>query len=747
MDYPTINESYIVRTDLGGDSFEFADAAYYHGEVYVAQRANNKQLVKLIRMKQNPDDLSLSFNGEWQPGTKHTSYVDIALQVWADKLFVFWTKDDSDQYNRIHYRYYWFDEQGNFVTSDEFDLYVNDLQKGEGDAARNRQIRVAVCEGKLYVAYLRGSGNGYKSGTLSDIAFRVASDTNPLIDNHELVWENPELKRTLRAYPDQWDIAVWNGFTSKNEPGEELLLSLATREGEAGNLQTYALVDEDWQLRSDFRVDNLIYSYDMKMIQASIRGNEYTGNAANPMLIVMPFEDTQSNLIYEIYPQAGKDISRSYRVYNTGTDDGRLGVTASLLPEKEDGMVISNKYRQYIHIISAWQGDANGNKCTTIQSNVSRLFSWFRAIGISKQEDIELMEKCPDLRKLISLVAVVEGPPPALLNDEKHIKENTEQPLTRFCIGRETSESYSTRQTIDFTLSTGMDFLGSSITAGYHFAQTIGKSETLTEYISKTWNMDTKSDCKGSLLYVSPGLTLYTMSLYDTEGEERVPGYLDLVTIEQSGMVLNEVNYDFAQGPTGMDPSFIWGWDDRNKTTETEEGLDWRNLFQHSSPSQAFQTKQGGGATTASMHREVTSEKEVTHGFFTATDLNVMFFPGITFQLKTNTTFDFTSTVQTSLKNGVNIDYAQIDHFSDPEVCPSMYSFFYMLNSGWSNQTGNAELTNAYYEALQNMSLDNASSQQVMREEEKPIIYTWYAMADTPANRETIEKLKLNMSE
>lgn len=717
-----------VCNNLGGTPYGFTDAIYWKGNVYALQTNKSNLELRLIRMTEDTDNASLKFSGEYEivsGGGGRLS--DASLVIWYDSLYVFW-KDALSNW-KIWHRRYNIDADGKLVAD-------NKLQVKNVDHA-GYFFETVVFNNQLWLAYLSNKDHGpYR------MCFYIC-DSAPG-ENGELTFDNETFMKINgndenfdNDNSDSWAMTVWYGNTGTNISGQYLIIGRAKDE----ELIPYLYDGETWhKCQSLKNVDKGAYS--LKLLQADVDEMmpSTDDSVANPLLFIYSSPKSQDIMIQKYFPNK-KTFSTT--PIHTGVDDGWMGVTTSCLPvpltEDESSTTIEtdetvgNIYRQYIQIISGYETEKN--YATTIRSNLAKTINCTYTLTFEDTLD-DNGKVDSDLRSLIRLILVVEGPPPTPICHQKDIDAvQGDLPISISTLSFRNNESslFTSEHTVDFAPQFLVEYKSKMISKkeitgslGYHFVYNTKKVTTVDTSIGvKLYALKEEDLSQGELYYSCPVFFLQQQRLYTPDGTNKVPCYPVTMTLNNIANTVDTYMFPLSSEPVKIDYNDFSSWQKRYLCTELDELTPSANLTVDMNVPQSLNTSIGNKCyITSSMSHGVTAGLKLLRVISKK-------HPKVMGGFQVDFSWDYNLKTGANMEKGVAYEYAYIDPSKILEVNPKKFSSsLYILHTedkdgNGSDDDGNSrdkKTAELYYKSLCTLLIDGSPA---MLDDESPVILAW----------------------
>lgn len=701
------------RTTLGGNPFIFTDAVSYRGDVYTVQLYKKDgggygtvRLIKMnqIKKKENGKEYdTLEFSDYSDECTSGGIYQYAELVVWKDYLIVFWRNKTNGQIWQKRYR----------VDKDGSGLEAVDDPKMVNDRSLYGKFAVTVFNDELYLI----------TGTRSNNRIRVEKTAAENPGESDFQFVNNVGKESngtdaagvdgfIESYygpDDTWDAITWYGRVNNEATSCIVLVRMQN-----GWAEGYRFDGNQWIVRAEKNIGRKD-AFSMKLVQGAIEGatqetDETLNNPVQCIYASSNSKDVGEIFMLEYHPERHIFTDR----WITNIPYGWFGVTTGLVPEGHESE--TDFYRQIIYIISGnnptYHGDYCKNYVSSLRSNAVTVHKNSTSLGAKDYNN-------PDMRKLITLIGVMEGPPPTVIDNQKWFDKQSGE-ISTLSINSTNTETHLLENDLhtDIAIAIGphTDDLTAQISAGYAYENSVSQMET--QELSETYTFNNNSfekQGKGYLFYIAPQLVRFDAvyykpsvklkqlleakdSGYAAESALRVSGMPIISSVIQQSPTLFWKEISLTEAPFNVpDPHNLESWYQRNRFTNTQDAFSLYFSFDTGTPEKSL-------TTTAS------SSESSSHTMKIGNAVKVPFFEE---ENNTETTFrkESTSTVGKNVTVGIQtIDRRLV--VTDKDSVASKYTCRVILIDSLNKQA-----RNIYYPAL--------TKAGYMVETERPWIIAW----------------------
>lgn len=479
--------------DFSDATHRIFSATFFKGKsfsLYTKNTSDNLNLGDLTinQPKVNQKSVTVSQDKGWNV-TSGGTYSSGTLAVLGDTLYSFWHNESSSEvwYKPFYYVTNKKTAESTMTVGNPIQLKV-DLPNSLGAEHFGTYIASTIKGRELYVVVANNS-------TGVNNLYLIKGVLNP--SDTKLTWSyvdkvregsgNPiTVHSTFSGNTDSYDLATIHGSTGTD--------SLVVGRAYDNKISLYLFRGVNKWVTYEKPVTNDI-SYCFKMIQGALIGTGVEN--ANALQCIGKNIDT--NTFTESFDiDNRKFIGEAPLIQH----DGTFAACVNMLSDN-----ITDQYSQYISIIT---GDlSNYPDVDTYRSN--RLMR--HTSSLCNAADVI---KSPSLRKLATLVGVVEGPPPSILcTQEDYIKSNIKyaSPAT-LTVTKTAIEGNGSSTKITGGLEVGLTLGPVATKASYTYEQEslLITSQATTQIISMASNKISDRDC-ATLFYSVPSLNMNTFTL------------------------------------------------------------------------------------------------------------------------------------------------------------------------------------------------------------------------------------------
>ncbi len=436
---------------------------------------------------------------------------------------------------------------------------------------------------------------------------------------------------------DRWSVSTWHGKST-----QRFIVGMASGK----KLSTYIYDGHYWGMTQYFDTGAEFDIIGLELVQAAIGG--ITVGEENPMQFIYcsySYKNKKklpTNIqIVSYFPD--HNSSWSSKITNTSIPYGSLAVTTSLEYITSGDVDNHNElFQQYIYIIRGNYDD------TKVKYYVGQITSnQFRIKKSKFNMDWTEHRTNKELRKLMPIKMIVEGPPPTFVNSEewfKHIFSVQPYPpyLTSLTVEKEVKKGTK------YALSLGSEI---GYTIGYEESDYAAKVGLLTEFKAR-FDVDRQVETStsfefnlsyydsrenGSIFYQVPVLQRIDVSVYDYTGYILIPGLVSLSKITCIDFKLYEEKYKLSDKPSCIEnPYELKSWAERAI-----------NVDPYLSPIISFSNTMGGIGENFSSKETINLQSEKSVAKLNTFDMGIPFF-----QIETKESWEFSisSTCEISQK-------------------------------------------------------------------------------------------------
>lgn len=517
---------------------------------------------------------------------------------------------------------------------------------------------------------------------------------------------------------DHWDVETWYG---KDYSTGKMVEKLIIGRVHDGNFEVFSYggdfgADNHWPTAWDEYVSASIgrkKTFGLKLIQAGIEGYTSTNinsAASNPLLFsycTYDGKDTGEHFLKEYFP--GSRSFKSGKPIYTDLPYGYAALATAAFPTNEVMPGGGRYYKQYLYIV---RGNSQG-------------YHWYDHSYIASIRSNELIENRqsfndektlftnPDLRHLVRLVGIVEGPPPTIVDNNDWFKSLGMASSLDFTIGSGTSNSVSRTYKSDLKTSLGphKENLTAQIGGGYSYRKAYEEVKSSEESITVSFRSEEVDDYRAIALYSVPIITRCDLEYLTTTGRNSI--YMPTLSyIYMTDHYIKQVELPLGMKPFGVsEPARLESWQAREVlNVAVSENVYRKSVgFSLNTPQINMRMETSG-----------TISDSQTKGALSTLALKVPFF-----SLENQSSWEWTDATKTTTSQGISATFSQIRK-SDPFVRPgetveSFASTLYLLTAEQSKT-----LQNIYYPDLLKQHIKyGADTVPLMVAEDKPFLLAW----------------------
>lgn len=686
----------------------FTDAQYYNGKLYAAyidgQDASNVRVGTFDvngvtgEMKQRSEYL-LRVGGIYQ---------DAELVVFRNRLYLIWKNNTSGQ------------------------IWIGEIEEGSDNLKKTRMLDdgktyanfgATIYRDKICVILHRRTSNQlqvyhYDDPELNDGWTWCGTVRNGDQDNIKL--DGSQSLLFDYTPDDHWDVESWYGFDKDTgKPAEKLIVGRIHN----GNFEAFSYQGEygsggNWPQKWNEWVSCPIgrsKTFSLKLAQGAIEGYTDTNEKgytteSNPMIFSYCTYDgkgTGEHFLKEFYPGENR-FSTSDPIY-TDLPYGYVSIATAAFPTSELAPGGGLYYKQFIYL-------NRGNKLS---------FHWGQRTYTASIRSNELVEKRqsfdndsilfanPELRKLVRLVGIVEGPPPTVVDNNDWFRDLGVASSLDFSMGSSSSSSVSRLYKSEIKCSFGphTDKLTAAFGGGYAFQKEHEEVQSQSESITVNFVADDTTDFRAIALYSVPILTRCDLTYLTPTGRNdvRMPVFSYTYMPRQS---IKQVELPLYLEPFCVDKAYrLSDWEARDILVSTGS---------ESIPSKSVNFTLNTPQINMELETSGTISDSQTHGAISLMDLKFPFF-----QLENQSTWEWTDKTTTSTSKGFSATYSRVRR-NDPHVRPgetaeSFSSTLYLLTPDKSRT-----LLDQYYPKLLERKIAYRNDTvPFMLPDDKPFVLAW----------------------
>ena len=315
---------------------------------------------------------------------------------------------------------------------------------------------------------------------------------------------------------DHWDATSWYGYDDTEKKNVEKLIVGRLKSGtfEAFSYSGEYGKDNTWPSKWEEYAHHDIgrsKTFSLKLIQADIEGyaadntNGYKASS-NPLIFSYCSYDgkgTGEHFLKKFYP-GSNSFAADAPIY-TDLPYGYTAVATAADPTTETAPGGGLYYKQYIYLL-------RGNQ---------QPYHWFKHSYVASIRSNEIVERRSsfndekalfgnsELRNLVRLVGIIEGPPPTVVDNNEWFGDLGVASSLAFTMGSGTSNSVSRLYKSDLKCSFGphTDKLTAAFGGGYSFQKQHEEVTSQSESITVTFEANDTADYRAIALYSVPILT------------------------------------------------------------------------------------------------------------------------------------------------------------------------------------------------------------------------------------------------
>lgn len=709
-EYYKVNEFENYSSEFGAD-FTFCDAQFYNGKLYAVTLRTNTSVSLMVfdvngnTIKKGSFGSTNSYRSKLNTGG---IYQDAELVVFHNRLYVLWKNNTSGQ------------------------IWIGEVDAEKGEYKKTRMLD----NGKTYANF----GATIYRNQICVVLHRHTTDKLQVYSyddpelNSDWTWcgsvqngTNDNIKLagstsiTSEYTPDDhWDVETWYGKDENTgRIGEKLIIGRMHN----GNFEVFSYGGEfgtgnNWPTTWDEYVSKSIgrsKTFSLKLVQAGIEG--YTGNNANgyssksnPMLFSYCTYDgkgTGEHFLQEYYP--GSHTFASGNPIYTDLPYGYAATATAAFPTNETLPGGGRYYKQYLYIL-------RGNK---------EPYHWHDHSYIASIRSNELIENRksfndektfftnPDLRKLVRLIGIVEGPRPTIVDNNDWFKSLGVASSLDFTMGSGTSNSVSRTFKGDLKMSLGphTENITAQLGGGYSFQETYEEVKSSEESVTVSFRSEEIDDYRAIALYSVPIITRCDLEYLTPTGRKSI-NMPTLSYIYMNDHYIKQMELPLTMKPFDIkDPARLESWQARDiLTSATSENVYRKSVgFSLNTPQINMRMETSGTISNSN-----------TEGALNTIAVKVPFF-----ELENQLEWEWTDITTTTTTQGISATFSQIRK-SDPFVRPgetveSFASTLYLLTAEQSKT-----LENIYYPDLLKQKIKYGNdSVSLMVAEDKPFLLAW----------------------
>lgn len=456
-------------------------------------------------------------------------------------------------------------------------------------------------------------------------------------------------------------------------------------------------------------------TFSLKLIQADIEGyaaDNTSGYKAssNPLIFSYCTYDgkgTGEHFLKKFYP-GSNSFATDAPIY-TDLPYGYTVVATAADPTTETAPGGGLYYKQYIYLL-------RGNQTP---------YHWYKHAYIASIRSNEIVERRSsfndekalfgnsELRNLVRLVGIIEGPPPTVVDNNEWFGDLGVASSLAFTMGSGTSNSVSRLYKSDLKCSFGphTDKLTAAFGGGYSFQKQHEEVTSQSESITVTFEANDTADYRAIALYSVPILTRCDLEYLSPTRRQsvRMPIFSYTYMTRQS---IKQVEVPLDLEPFRIDnPSKLGDWEAREILTMTASEPNVSKSVNFSLNSERIDmTLETSGTISDSQ----------TKGAISLMDLKFPFF-----QLENQSSWEWTDQTTATTSQGISASYSKIrrtdKHVRPEETAESFSSTLYLLTAEKSNT-----LRDQYYPKLLERKISfGTDTFPFMVNSDKPFVLAW----------------------
>ena len=699
----------------GGAYYCFTDAQYYQGKLYGVYINNNgPSAVCLTAFEVNGETQTMKQSTIGETNKKEIRlnefgvYQDAEIIVYRNRFYVLWKNNTNGQ-----------------IWIGEVDMKKGEYKKTRmlDDGKTYANFAATIYRDKICVILHRRTNKKLQVYQYGDPELNSGWDWCGTVRNAG--HDNIELKGStgisMEYDPDDhWDATSWYGYDDTEKKNVEKLIVGRLKSGtfEAFSYSGEYGKDNTWPSKWEEYAHHDIgrsKTFSLKLIQADIEGyaadntNGYKASS-NPLIFSYCSYDgkgTGEHFLKKFYP-GSNSFAADAPIY-TDLPYGYTAVATAADPTTETAPGGGLYYKQYIYLL-------RGNQ---------QPYHWFKHSYVASIRSNEIVERRSsfndekalfgnsELRNLVRLVGIIEGPPPTVVDNNEWFGDLGVASSLAFTMGSGTSNSVSRLYKSDLKCSFGphTDKLTAAFGGGYSFQKQHEEVTSQSESITVTFEANDTADYRAIALYSVPILTRCDLEYLSPTRRQsvRMPIFSYTYMTRQS---IKQVEVPLDLEPFRIDnPSKLGDWEAREILTMTASEPNVSKSVNFSLNSERIDmTLETSGTISDSQ----------TKGAISHMDLKFPFF-----QLENQSSWEWTDQTTATTSQGISASYSKIrrtdKHVRPEETAESFSSTLYLLTAEKSNT-----LRDQYYPKLLERKISfGTDTFPFMVNSDKPFVLAW----------------------
>ena len=557
----------------GGAYYCFTDAQYYQGKLYGVYIDNNgPSSIRLIAFEVNGETRTMEQSTVGDTGKKMIFlndfgvYQDAEIIVYRNRFYVLWKNNTNGQ-----------------IWIGEVDMKKGEYKKTRmlDDGKTYANFAATIYRDKICVILHRRTNKKLQVYQYGDPELNSGWDWCGTVRNAG--HDNIELKGStgisMEYDPDDhWDATSWYGYDDTEKKNVEKLIIGRLKSGtfEAFSYSGEYGKDNTWPSNWEEYAHHDIgrsKTFSLKLIQADIESyaaDNTSGYKAssNPLIFSYCTYDgkgTGEHFLKKFYP-GSNSFATDAPIY-TDLPYGYTVVATAADPTTETAPGGGLYYKQYIYLL-------RGNQTP---------YHWYKHAYIASIRSNEIVERRSsfndekalfgnsELRNLVRLIGIIEGPPPTIVDNNDWFKDLGVASSLSFTMGSGTSNSVSRLYKSDLKCSFGphTDKLTAAFGGGYSFQKQHEEVTSQSESITVTFEANDTADYRAIALYSVPILTRCDLEYLSPTRRQsvRMPIFSYTYMTRQS---IKQVEVPLDLEPFRIDnPSKLGDWEAREILTMT----------------------------------------------------------------------------------------------------------------------------------------------------------------------------------
>ena len=699
----------------GGAYYCFTDAQYYQGKLYGVYIDNNgPSSIRLIAFEVNGETRTMEQSTVGDTGKKMIFlndfgvYQDAEIIVYRNRFYVLWKNNTNGQ-----------------IWIGEVDMKKGEYKKTRmlDDGKTYANFAATIYRDKICVILHRRTNKKLQVYQYGDPELNSGWDWCGTVRNAG--HDNIELKGStgisMEYDPDDhWDATSWYGYDDTEKKNVEKLIIGRLKSGTfeafsySGEYGKDNIWPSNWEEYAHHDIGRS-KTFSLKLIQADIEGyaaDNTSGYKAssNPLIFSYCTYDgkgTGEHFLKKFYP-GSNSFATDAPIY-TDLPYGYTVVATAADPTTETAPGGGLYYKQYIYLL-------RGNQTP---------YHWYKHAYIASIRSNEIVERRSsfndekalfgnsELRNLVRLVGIIEGPPPTVVDNNEWFGDLGVASSLAFTMGSGTSNSVSRLYKSDLKCSFGphTDKLTAAFGGGYSFQKQHEEVTSQSESITVTFEANDTADYRAIALYSVPILTRCDLEYLSPTRRQsvRMPIFSYTYMTRQS---IKQVEVPLDLEPFRIDnPSKLGDWEAREILTMTASEPNVSKSVNFSLNSERIDmTLETSGTISDSQ----------TKGAISLMDLKFPFF-----QLENQSSWEWTDQTTATTSQGISASYSKIrrtdKHVRPEETAESFSSTLYLLTAEKSNT-----LRDQYYPKLLERKISfGTDTFPFMVNSDKPFVLAW----------------------